>query len=127
MLRHSFFATIVFSLCLVTGCDKAPTHESIAEDSVSLMEEMAAILPTVKDEASANAAKPKLKALAEKAKALKAEEEKLSKLTNEQQAALLKKHEARMTKVFETMIKEGFRISADPKLSSVMDEIKDLK
>ena len=123
MLRNCLLAMMIVSLFLVTGCDRAPTHDSVMEDSVTAMEDVGKILATVKDEASANAAKPKLKELGEKMKTLKAEADKMAKPTTEQEAELKKKYEDRMTKAMGTLMTEGFRIAGDPKLQGILKDV----
>lgn len=92
-IRQLVIAFAVLSLALVVGCDRAPTHESVMEQQVTTMEDVAKLLTTVTDEASANSAKPKLKELSEKLKAVKAEADKIAKPTKEKEDELRKKYE----------------------------------
>jgi len=57
--------TVVAALLLCCGCG-GDSHESLAAEAVSTNKDLLATLETVKDEASAKAAKPKLKSLVEK-------------------------------------------------------------
>ena len=56
----------VASVLIFAGCGHADSHESLAEEGVSTMNEMVVVLDGVKDEASAKSAKPTLKSLAER-------------------------------------------------------------
>jgi hypothetical protein len=51
-------------LLLVTGC--SDSHESLTRDAIAIMNETADVLATIKDSASADAAKSKLKGLGER-------------------------------------------------------------
>jgi hypothetical protein len=124
MLRERLLATMVIvSLSLMTGCDRSPTHDSIMEDTVTVMEDFGKTLATVKDEASANSAKPKLTELSGKMKALKTEADKMAKPTSEKEAELKKKYEDRMTKAMGTIMGEMMRIGMDPKIGPVLKDI----
>jgi hypothetical protein len=120
------YALVLVSLCalIITGCDSKPTYDSVMEDSLAAMEDSTAILATVKDEASANAAKPKLKEIGDRMKTLKAQQEKIGKPSKEEEAELKKKYEERMTKAFGAMLKETMRLSMDPKLKPALDGLQ---
>lgn len=122
--RCSLVSTALFALVLVAGCDSAPTHDSVMEESVSSMEEMVAIMKTIKDKPSAEAAKPKLEALGDRMKELKAEADKLGKPSKEKEAELKKKYDDRMQKVFAELMGEGMRIGMNPELKDVMKDVK---
>ncbi|QOV90026.1 hypothetical protein [Humisphaera borealis] len=122
-IRQLVIAFAVLSLALVVGCDRAPTHESVMEQQVTTMEDVAKLLTTVTDEASANSAKPKLKELSEKLKAVKAEADKIAKPTKEKEDELRKKYEERITKAMSAWLMEMGRIGRDPKLRSVLSDL----
>lgn len=124
MLRPIASFVLACALFITAGCDRAPTHESVMEDSVEQMEEFAKLLSTVKDESSANAAKPKLKELGEKMKASKAEMDKLGEVPADKQADLKKSYEDRMSKAMSTLFAEMTRISTDPKLSAALGDLE---
>ena len=124
MFRHrSLAVACLTALFLVAGCDSAPTHDSLMKDSLSTMEEMVAVMKTVKDEASANAAKPKLQALAEKMKKMKEQADKMEKPSAEKEAALKKEYEPRLQKVMGEMLGETMRIGMDPKLQTAVKDM----
>lgn len=66
MKRYLLTLAVICSLLLCSGC--GDTYESLAEESVSVMKQLLATLESVKDGASARAAKPKLQALDEEMK-----------------------------------------------------------
>jgi hypothetical protein len=124
MLRSRITLTLTaLCLALATGCDRAPTPDSVMEDSVTVMEDLSKTLATVKDEASANAAKPKIKELSDKMKTLKEQADKMPKPAKEKEEELKKKYEDRMTKAMMSMVSEGMRISMDPKLKAAVGEM----
>src|SRR5687768_8537380 len=112
------FATILM-LLVCTGCG-GDSADKVANDTVSVMEQVVAVMEGVKDEASAKAANDKLKALGEKVKDIQARQEKLN-LTPQQKAEIKKEHEVKMDAIMTKLIQEGMRISSDPKLRPAMD------
>lgn len=126
MMRQLAVTFAVLSIAFFNGCDRAPTHDSVMEDSVTVMEDLAKVMATVKDEASAAAAKPKLKELSDKMKTLKAESDKMAKPSKEKEDELKKKYEDRMTKAMTSLFGESMRIGMDPKLKSVLSDIEGL-
>lgn len=117
--------TAVLALSLA-GCD--PTHDSIMKDNLDQMKKMVEILKTVKDESSAKAAAPKIKAINEEMKKLKEQADKLPKPTAEQQTELEKKYKADIEKLMPELLQEAMRIGMNPTLSKPLDDaMKDFK
>jgi hypothetical protein len=112
---------VVAALLSVPGCGAADTHDAVAEDMVKLMEEFAAAIGGVKDEASAKAAAatidglvPRMTKLSERAKAL-------PKLTQAQEDAMQKKVEPRVQAATSKMMAGGFAMAANPELSKIVE------
>lgn len=117
-MKQMVLLASVLMLLVCSGCGDSP--DKVAEDGISVMDEMATVMESVKDEASAKKANAKLRALTDKMKDIKARQEKLS-ITTEQKIELQKKHEEKMGAVVERLMREGMRISVDPKLKSALD------
>ena len=107
-------------LLLVSGC--GDSHESVINDSVKLMKEMTAILKTVKDEESAKAAKPKLKALSEKMEAIEKRSKALGEPTAEQQKKLEEKFKKENEKVVQEFFAEMMRVGVTPGLAQHLED-----
>ena len=107
-MKHAGMATLVAGLLILAACNGgSPTYESVTEDMISMMEEQADILATITDEASFEAAKPKLDALKEKADTLKAATEKLGDPSKDVEEQLKKKYEPRLKEVSQKLMKES--------------------
>ena len=115
--------TWLAALVVVAGCESAPTHDSVMESTVSAMEEMVAVCRTVQDEASANAAKPKLQALSGRLKGLREQADQLGKTSADKDAAIKTKYEARLLKAMGEFGEEAGRIGRDPKLNTALTDL----
>lgn len=114
--------SVVTLLLAGNGCG-GDTHESLAAESMPVMRDMVATLETVKDEASAKAAKPKLEAIAKKMKAIDERRRKLPAPTEADIKAMLEKHGDEMEKLQEKMIAVMLPIQFDPKIQAVLGDI----
>ena len=103
----------------ITACG-ADTHESVVDEQLTLMEEMADILESVNDEASAKEAEAKMAALATDAEELEARMKKLDPPTQEEDKALETKHGARMKKVMERIMSLSMKAMQFPALRDAM-------
>ena len=107
------FALPVLVALLVAGCTPDDA-ESLVKQTVAVMDETAQALATVKDEASARAAVPRLEALVRRRKLI---EEKITTVKTPQQAEqieLQKKYAARLAEVTAQLMQEAMRVSAVP-------------
>jgi hypothetical protein len=98
---------------LAAGC-ASDDAESMVKQTVSAMDETAQVLSTVKDEASAKAAAPQLKALAEKRRKI---EEKMATVKTPppaEQAELQKKYGTRLNEATTRLMQEAMRVSNVP-------------
>jgi hypothetical protein len=67
MKRAALFALLLPALCVAGGCKKSP--EQLARDQVAAMNEAAAVLESIQDDASAQQALPKLEKAAARIRA----------------------------------------------------------
>jgi hypothetical protein len=94
-------------LALCAGCGDSP--EALMKDTLSNMKEMSGVLQSVKDETSAKAAAPKLKAIGARMQDL-AKRGKDMNLSQEQQTALVEKYKPQMEEAVKGMFPEMMRI-----------------
>lgn len=113
---------VMISLCFVAaGC--GDSHEKVAADSIPVLRDMAATIETIKDEASAKAAKPKLEAIAKKMKSLKERRNKLPAPTEADIKAMLEKYGDEMEAIQRRMLAGMMTIQFDPKIQAVLGDI----
>lgn len=126
-MRKLWVGTVCLALVMLAGCGKA-THDSVTAEAIKLMNDMADILASIKDEASAKSAKPKLEALSKRMDALKQKSQALGVPTKEQKDALQKKYGEERTKAASRLLKDIFRIALDPKLNAQLkDTLSNMK
>ena len=104
------------ALC-VAGCDSKPTHDSVAHESMDKMKEMVEVLKTIKDEASAKAARPKMEKIKKEMDEIKKKADALGEPPADVKKKLQEEHKAEMEKLFGEMMQEMMRIGMDPKLA----------
>jgi hypothetical protein len=109
-------------LFVATGCG-GDTHESLAAETMPVMRDMVATLGTVKDEASAKSAKPKLEAIAKKMKSINERRTKLPAATEADMKAMLDKYGTEMEELQQKMIPAMMAIQFDPKIQAVLADI----
>ena len=90
------------------------------------MKEMITVMDSVKDEASAQAAKPRLKSLVEKMNDISARQAKLPAPTEAEIKAMGEKYGKEMDEIGRRFQANAMRINFDPKLSAVFNDL-DLK
>ena len=108
------------AVLLLAGC-ASDDAESMVKQTIAAMDETAQVLATVKDEASAKAAVPRLKSLAEQRRKI---EEKVATVKTpppEEQAELQKKYAARLTEVSTRLVQEAMRVSQVPGGKAALD------
>src|SRR5262245_48741767 len=114
--------TVMVMLLMVPGCG-GDTHESLADESMPVMKDMVATLETVKDEAPAKPAKPKLQSNEAKRKDLKARRNKLPAPTEAQTKAMMDKHGKDMEQIMMKLTGIQLQLMADPKIGQVLGDI----
>jgi len=117
-------AVLPFAL---TGC--GDSHEKAAGDMVSLMNRLADTLDTVKDKASAEAAKDKLKAIGTEMKEMKARMDKLGKPSEAKEKELKEKYEKELTAATTRIMGASMKIAAaGPEAAEILkDVMNDMK
>jgi hypothetical protein len=122
MRTHAVFcALMVSALLLCGGCNK-PTHDSLMQDAIAKMKELNTVLAGITDEASANAAKPKLQAIDADMKKIKDQDDKLPKMTADEKKALETKYAKDMEAVSGDLFGNLMRIGMDPKLGPILKD-----
>src|SRR5262245_48764512 len=82
---------------LVVACSSSNSPEGMMKDTLGMMNDMTATLATIKDEASAKAAIPKLEELAKKGEEIKKRADELkTKISKDDEEALKKKYEPQL-------------------------------
>ena len=112
-MKKTLVLPFLLAAVLVSGC-ASDDAESMVKQTISAMDETAQVMSTVKDEASAKAAAPKLKELAERRRKI---EEKVATVKTPppaEQAELQKKYAARLTEVTTRLMQEAMRVSTVP-------------
>jgi Sec-independent protein translocase protein TatA len=115
-------ALVALLAFVVGGCESKPTHESVMKDMVGKMKEFVSTLEGVKDEASAEAAKPKLQALNKEMKELQTKASQLPKASPEEEKRLRDKYEPELKELMPKMMAAGMKIAMDPKLSAILKD-----
>ena len=98
---------------LAVGC-ASDDAESLVKQTITAMDETTQAMATVKDDASAQTAVPRLRALAERRKKI---EEKMATVKTPppaEQAELQKKYATRLAEVTNSLMQEAMRVSTVP-------------
>jgi hypothetical protein len=107
MRTKPLLVIVGLGLALCAGCGDSP--ESLMQDTLSSMKEMSSVLQSVKDEASAKAAAPKLNAIGARMQEL-GKRGKAMNLSQEQQTALMEKYKPQMEEAVKGMFPEMMRV-----------------
>ena len=121
-MKHLACAVLFMFLC--SGCGGGDTHDSLTAASLGAMKELVTTLESMKDEASANAAKPKLKSLAEQMNGLNERQAKLKAPTEAEAKAIDEKYGKEMEDLQMRLTQSLMRIQFDPKLSAALNDIE---
>jgi len=125
MQKFNIWAACAVILLAVTGCGGDP-EEKLLNDAMATMKEIVSTLETVKDKASAQAAKPKLEALFKKLQET-GEAGKKAATDKAKSDALEKKYAAQLKDLQEKMSKEIMRIATNPETVEVMEALKGMQ
>ena len=121
MIKNLTIAALLLSLMPLTGCGSDP-HEKAMEDMIGGMEEMVAILETVKDKESAEAAKPKLEALGKRMEATQKTMEEIGKPDEAKEKVLKEKFEKRMKEILPKVMSETMRVGMNKEFSEILGD-----
>jgi flagellar biosynthesis/type III secretory pathway protein FliH len=124
MRQLVMLVVVAFVAIGLSGCGGDP-HEAAMRDMVSLLEEFNAELATVEDEASLEAALPKLKAITARAKDVQQRIEKMEDPSKEKEEALKKKYEERFDAVMKDLMKNGTKAGMVAAKAGKMKELED--
>jgi hypothetical protein len=117
-MKHPWILPV---LLLVAGCgDDLDTPEGAVKAQVGVMNDMADVFKTIKDKKSAEAAKPKLEALAKRAKEI---ESAMSKMEKEPSPADQQKMMADMMQATTNLMAAMQGIPQDPEIHQILDGI----
>ena len=122
MIKKLTITALMLSLALLVGCGSSDSPEQAMEESVTCMEEMAAILATVKDSASAEAAKPKIEAIGKRMTESQKVIQKLGESDALKSATLMAKYAKRMQEATIKMAAENQRVMMNSELSKLLGE-----
>lgn len=121
-MKHLAFLLPTLMLLGGAGCS-GDSRESLAADSMSTMKEMVATLETVKDQASAKAAKPKLTSLAQEMNSLQQRQAKLPAPSEEETKALMTKQGKEREELLQKLMAEIRRTQFDPAIQRELSDI----
>ena len=116
-----FTILALLSLIAFSSCSK-PTHDSVAEAEVELVEDLAKILGGVDDEASAKAAAKKIEELAERIDETKKLGEELGEPSEDVKKELKSKYDERRGKAMNDFISAMSKLGAKPELTKHLDD-----
>ena len=94
-------------LMLCAGCGDSP--DSVMQDYLSCAKEMGTVMQSVKDEASAQAAAPKLKALGARMQDIEKRQKALN-LSKEEETALQAKYKPQMEEIAKGLVPDMMRV-----------------
>jgi hypothetical protein len=115
--------TSVLALMICAGCGGGDSRTSLEAEAQTTMTEFVAALDGVKDEASAKAAKPKLKTLIEKLDDLNKRQAKLPAPSEDEIKALDTKYGKQMEDLALKLQGNMMRIAFDPKIRAELEDI----
>ena len=116
----SLLAILMLGVCPGCGGD---SHASLAGESLTMMKDLIATLETVKDEASAKAAKPKLVSLTQKMQSINERQAKLPALSEADVKAMESKYGKEMEELQPKMVAAMMRIQFDPAIQKELSDI----
>ena len=120
-MKNLITLAVMAMLLVCSGC--GDSREAVAEDGMANMKELVATLDTVKDEASAKAAKPKLEKLVKQMNEIKERQTKLGDPTEAEMKSLMEKHGDEMEALQKKMVTVMMRIQFDPEIQKVLSDI----
>jgi len=111
-MKKTLLGALVLALIPQIACHGSPFDSAIKEN-IALVDDMAEVLESVKDAASANAAVPRLQALQERRDALRRRMENMPR-SPEQQSRAAQNHQAEMQAALSRMSTQTSRIASIP-------------
>ena len=120
---NRLIAVLAAALWVCAGCG-GDTYESLAAEGVTTMGQFANALDTIKDEASAKAARPELKNILAKMKSIQERQDKLGTPTEAQVKAVVDKYGKQMEEVQTKLATNMMRIGFDPKIQKELADLE---
>lgn len=114
----------VLSLSLISGCGR-DSHDSLRQQQVTALKEAAETLKTIQDQATADAAKPKLTKLSERWGDLAKRSAALPALTSEQAVSLQKYDEEKLAAGLQ-LVSQGSRVVPLPGGKEAFGQVSDM-
>jgi uncharacterized coiled-coil DUF342 family protein len=117
--------SLAIALCtavVIIGCESKSDHEAITDEMVAKLREMVDVVKGIKDEQSAQAARPKMVALKKDTDALKAKADQMGNASPAAERRIKEKHEKELRRLNEEMQVELMRIIQDPNIAPHMRE-----
>jgi hypothetical protein len=102
---------------------KGPTHESVVKDMLGTVEQIIMVLTNVKDEASAQAARPELKKAGLRMQELRRQAREMKQPTREEKELLEKKYKNQFDEVLKKLRAESLRVKGIPGGPEAVKEI----
>lgn len=116
-----FLPFLLLALTLITPACAKDSQEKIAQDSAATMKELGEVLSGIQDQATAEQAKPKLEAIAERTRALEARMLELG--TPDPALAKELGEKAGMTEAIGIVIQQTQRLAQTPELMAVIQPV----
>ena len=118
-MRKSSIAIIMLASFVLTGCG-GDSAENVAKDMVANLNEMAGILTSVTDEASAKAAVPKIEAVREKMRECAKRAKAVGKVDAATETKINEMMQAGMTQAMQSIAVAQERLAAQPQLMAII-------
>lgn len=119
-LQVSSLSLLLVLVCPGCGGD---TRESLTAEGMATMKDLIATFETVKDQASAKAAKPRLTTLSQQLNRLQERQAKLPQPTEAETKALVSKHGKEMEELQRKLAGVMMRIQLDPGIQAELNDI----
>jgi len=126
MKRVLILVAAVALPCSLSGCG-GDTRSSLMKQLVATVNEVADTLATIKDQASAEAAKPKLKALGERYRDIDKRGKALKEPTPEEKTALEKEYAEPLKSAYGRLLSEMLRVAFVPGGKEALQEMGEIK
>ena len=118
-MRKLSIAIIMLASFVLTGCG-GDSAENVAKDMVANLNEMASILTSVTDEASAKAAVPKIEAVREKMRECAKRAKAVGKVDAATETKINEMMQAGMTQAMQSIAVAQERLAAQPQLMAII-------
>src|SRR5215813_10002286 len=125
-MRRVLFASGSVLLLCVALAGAGENADMLTQEIIKQMNTTADVLTAIKDKASADSARPKLRDIAGKMKTLKERADKL-KTTKEQQAELQKKYKTQIEAAQKRLVAEAIRVQTVDGAADALKELEAVK